>query len=1050
MQVSTLLNQLGYADSPNFLRRGEGKMESAPGYGHIFRHAVEKCGLHGVYVLRPPSGTTAEPMVPVVYLCEATSDEEADKTHRLVWNQDVVPFVLIQTPQTIRLYSGFRYRRRGEQPGKEILQVLKNTNEVLQLAESFHADAIDEATIWRRWGNEVRPEGRVDWRLLENLQQLDQELQKKKLKPEISHALIGKYVYLHYLKDHGILSKRKLEGWEITEEAVFGREATLPGVQRLIQQLDDWLNGSVFPLDFHKRDAPTQEHISMVAATFAGDQPLGDGRWQLHLDFQAYDFSYIPIETLSVVYEQFLHTSTSEEGLTRGKEAGAYYTPIPVVNFMLAEMEDRHPLSRGMRILDPACGSGAFLVQCYRRLIEREYPPTGDVPGPIKLRELLQEHIFGVDRDPDACSVTELSLLLTLLDYCNPPDLEDNKRVKLPSLRDENIFHANFFEDNAKLQSLLSKKKFDWVVGNPPWKKLNPKKLSLQDKPVWRWMEEQKDRERPIGGNQVAQAFAWAVGECLTAHGEAGLLLPAMTLFDDPSREFRSMFFRKFRVHAVANFANFANVLFAKRSQAPAASFFYGLRPHHFLKSEEDEEYITTYTPLVANQEPTRPVSENTRQETWSLVLNASEIRDIPLAKVATGNSLPWKLATWGSELDEKLLRRLARQFPRLRDSEKNQLVIISQGLELRRGQNGTEEVEPVPEVIGKWQLHVTELEKLRNFFAFPDHSLKTVGPEFGFARKRGGVRLPLSVCRPPHVIVSAARNFAVYSEEFIVVPPRQIGIVSTSNNRNFLKALALFLSSDFVFYHLLTSTELGVKRDRATLNALRELPIPLSNLSAKELEQWVRLHDQLVEETVKRFKLKESMFFSKESPNGAIDKLCRKLNDLVFDSLRLTDIDRVLIRDLVTVKLDLNEGQLGSNAVRPPTVSDLKRYARRLKSELDGFIEGELTGQHEINVIYEPTSAMLEVELTRNGHHGEIQVIPAEKDAAAELNTIRQRLRKQWSQWVYFDRNLRVYEGPRTFVFKPMQRFHWTESQAISDASNIIAETIAAAGETD
>jgi hypothetical protein len=202
------------------------------------------------------------------------------------------------------------------------------------------------------------------------------------------------------------------------------------------------------------------------------------------------------------------------------------------------------------------------------------------------------------------------------------------------------------------------------------------------------------------------------------------------------------------------------------------------------------------------------------------------------------------------------------------------------------------------------------------------------------------------------------------------------------------------------------------------------------------------------VTETVNRFKSKESTLFSKGSTDGARDKLYQELNDLVFDSLRLTDIDRALVHDLVTVKLELDEGKLGTNAVKPPTVSDLKRYAHRLKSELDSFIEGEIPGQHEVNVVYEPTSAMLEVELNRNGHQGEVQVVPAENDAATELNKIRKRLRKRSNQWVYFDRNLRVYEGTHTFVFKPMQRFHWTESQAVADASDIIAETIAAAGE--
>ena len=1047
MQMTTLLNQLGYNDSPNFLRSGEGQLESAPGYGHIFRHAVKECGLHGVYVLRPPSETTAEPTVPVVYVCEAASDERADEIHQLVWNQDVVPFVLTQTPQTIRLYPGFRYRRRGERPGKDVLQVLKGTSEVLQLAESFHADAIDEAKIWHRWGKEVRPEGRVDWQLLNSLQQLDQELQKADLKLEVSHALIGKYVYLHYLKDRDILSKRKLEGWGISEEEIFGRQATLAGFRRVVGQLDDWLNGRVFPIHFHGKDAPKQEHLRMVAATFMGDQPLGDGAWQLHLDFQEYNFSYIPIETLSVVYQQFLHASISEEGSTQGKDAGAYYTPIPVVNFMLAEMEDRHPLSRGTRILDPACGSGAFLVQSYRRLIEREYPPTSAPPGPIKLRELLQNHIFGVDYDSDACSVTELSLILTLLDYCQPPDLGDDKRVKLPSLRDANIFNTDFFEDSSKLQNLLSKKKFDWVVGNPPWKRLKPQKLKPKDKPAWNWMKGKQERKTPIGGNQVAQAFAWIVGDCLTRHGEAGLLLPAMTLFDDPSREFRSAFFHKFRVSAVANFTNFANVLFAN-SQAPAAAFFYRLHASQNTKIDTDEEYITTYTPLVANQEPTRPVSEHSRQETWSIVLNASEIRDIPLAKVVNGDSLPWKLATWGSELDEKLLRRLTRQFLCLRDLEDDQIFIASEGLQLRQ-KDSREEIDPIPEVAGKPQLDVQELKKLRHFFTFPGRALKTVASEFAFARKRGGVRRPLSICRPPHVIVSAARNFAIYSEEFIVVPPRQIGIVSPGGNRDLLKALALFLSSDFAFYHqFLTSTQLGVKRGVATLSALRGIPIPLSNLPKTELKGWAQLHDQLVEETVKRFSTKEQVLISQELSNEASDKLYHELNGLVFDSLDFGDIDRVLVRDLVSIKLELDEGKLGLNAVKPPTVPDLKRYSRRLKSELDGFIEGDLPGQHEVNVVHSPLSAMLEIKLTRNGHQDKVQVITADNDAAAELNKVRGRLRKQWSQWVYFDRNLRVYEKTRTFVFKPMQRFHWTESQAVSDASDIIAETIAAAGE--
>jgi len=152
--------------------------------------------------------------------------------------------------------------------------------------------------------------------------------------------LIGKYVYLHYLHDRGILSPKKLERWGIEKSTIFGRHATIDGVRLLLEHLDRWLNGSVFPLDFDSNTDLSEEHLRCVAGVFDGDDISEVGDSQLSLDFRAYDFSYIPIETLSVVYEQFLHASDESDKPSRGRQIGAYYTPIPVVNLMLSEMEE--------------------------------------------------------------------------------------------------------------------------------------------------------------------------------------------------------------------------------------------------------------------------------------------------------------------------------------------------------------------------------------------------------------------------------------------------------------------------------------------------------------------------------------------------------------------------------------------------------------------------------------------------------------------------------------------------------------------------------------
>ncbi len=302
-------------------------------------------------------------------------------------------------------------------------------------------------------------------------------------------------------------------------------------------------------------------------------------------------------------------------------------------------------------------------------------------------------------------------------------------------------------------------------------------------------------------------------------------------------------------MRTVANFSNLAEVLSAGRFRVPAAAFFYQLR-NEDLRETSENECVRVYSPFVANQEATRPAVPGMRGESWSIVINASEIRDLPLAQVVSGDGLSWKLATWGSELDVRLLRRLANRFPTVKQLEEEGRLVVSEGLQLRAksGEENQEALELVEEVVGEKQLDVDALKRLRHVFAFPSEAIVDVEPELKYVRSRGGIALPLSVCRPPHVIVSAARYFAVYSEQFLVVPPRQIGIVSPAEDHDFLKALSLFLSSDFVFYHqFLTSVQFGVQRARATLQALRTLPIPFAEYNRTELASWVDLHARLI-----------------------------------------------------------------------------------------------------------------------------------------------------------------------------------------------------------
>jgi hypothetical protein len=545
----------------------------------------------------------------------------------------------------------------------------------------------------------------------------------------------------------------------------------------------------------------------------------------------------------------------------------------------------------------------------------------------------------------------------------------------------------------------------------------------------------------------MARAFAWRVAEYVDDDGEIALFLPAMTLFEEAAKDFRSKFFHKMGVHTIANLSNLRWVISGGRFTAPAAAFFYRPRPQQ--QAPREDETIRTYSPLVANQEATGPIPDGERNETWGLVVNASEIRDVPMERILDGHSLPWKMASWGSEIDAKLMRRLQRQFRTIGDMQEKGLVTISQGLELRRA-DVAEDVELVSLPPGANTINLSILEGMRDFFVLPDQAIRRVPQELTHARK-GRVELPLSVCWPPHVLVSETRNFAILSEEFIIVPPRQIGIVSPAADADLLKALALFLRSDLAFYcEFFLSSGFGIERDRSTLRALRRIPSPLTTMNRHGIKAWSALYDVLSEATREVFRkqgLWENAALDVEVPAGPVvdGRLIEEMNCTIFDTVGLGHLERTLIRDFVHTRFSLNDGKLGRAAVGRPAEGDVQAYANRLQAELDEYIRGEIAGSHIVTVVYNDHSGMVRIGLAREiTAQGQVSVMRAEASEAAVLQECRQSIRQRRSQWVYFDRNLRVYDLHETHIFKPMQRFQWTETQARIDAADIISESIA------
>ena len=1013
--------QLGYTESPTYFESGRFNLLPYNELGYGCRKAAQTSGLRGVYLLRDKEGRNN---VPVVFLCQAKTEDEAHLIHRRIWNLNLVPFLVVETPTRVRVYQGFSFEPKAEKDLAFLDASLDNVAEVLERVGSFRAEAIDSGTVFKQWGAKVTPKSRVDTHLLGQLELLDDTLRKMGLPRDASHCLIGKYVWLSYLSDRRILSDWRLARAGVQRNEVFGPDAKLTAFHQLDEYLQGWLNGEIFPLHGEALRAVKSEHLQKVAAIFAGEEANG----QMPLFTDLYDFSHLPIETLSVVYEQFLHHKEEGDETSEGEESGAYYTPICLTDFMIEELDRKLPLRDGVAVFDPACGSGAFLVQAYRRLVERTKAERGDLKL-TELRSLVKENIFGVDRDPDACRVARMSLAIALLDYADPPDVSGpNSNFQLPSLAEDNIRQKDFFELDASWPLAKDRKPPQWIIGNPPWVELKTSKRGTEkdkrNKPAWDWFNKNKEIH-PTSGNQVAEAFLWRVTDFCRPETVIGLVVPAMTLFKHEAKKFRQTLFTNLNVWSVANFANLAYVLFSGRANRPAVCLFY--RPGNAPK-ELCEERIATFAPYVAEQNANQPGRAGEQLDTWNILVRAQDWREIDRKEAQKGERLTWKLAMWGSEREQRLLNRLRKQFPSFKDWAAAQRLIFAAAPEFRKGPGKGLTFEQ--RLVGQKRLSFAQLRNSDAIYTISQLASEMLTKESCYVRERGG-RKGFEACEPPHIILDKGWRFAVYTNEFCIPPAGQLAI--HGKNPVLLKALAAYLCSPIArWFQFFVSSEWGVAVSVARRADLCLLPIPIKSASDPKVAELASAYENLQ-------KHQDALM----TQDGKSNALKRQLDNQILELLGLRTQERDLIEGFFAGPWMLIKGKFPDEAVEAASSTDLKNYCRILRRELDDYLEDRGV-RHAITA----SLGANEVSVTIEGKRANQAIDPVIQAAVLQQSDAMRRiaasLREKHSQRVYFEKNLYLYyKGRMTFV-KPRRRLEWNARQALLDADDLIAELLA------
>lgn len=291
-------------------------------------------------------------------------------------------------------------------------------------------------------------------------------------------ALVGRALFIRFLTDRDILpASGVIPGVSIFTDCFASPEQAAA----TCKWLDETFNGDLLELPERGNLAwfraihehPGGSALNDLTAVLRGDKPLGDGAYQTRFSWSDLHFAYLPVGLLSQVYEEYAHRFESNAA----REDSVYYTPRHIAEYVVD-----HALrllghsAHQARILDPAAGGCVFLLAAFRRLVRARWDATGEAPTTATIRDILNNQLVGIDKNPAARQLSALALYLTALEL--DPAAASLRNLTFDALQGKVLLAAENWKDVNSGLSLGSLSlpipanlthTFDVVLGNPPW-----------------------------------------------------------------------------------------------------------------------------------------------------------------------------------------------------------------------------------------------------------------------------------------------------------------------------------------------------------------------------------------------------------------------------------------------------------------------------------------------------------------------------------------------------------------------------------------------------
>lgn len=943
---------------------------------------------------------------------EAPTERQIAQWHEAAWNVGVAPLLWVITPTDVRLYDCYASpaKESPQQIATEPLDVfsLQAEDRLRSLDAICGRYATETGAFWSSTiGKRIDRRHRVDRQLLDEINALENRLtalppvkgrpmqgeeEETQASRDFAQRLIGRCIFTSYLVDRGIA--RPFLPQEFSAD-VAGMFATVDSAFKLFQWLRSTFNGDLFPMD-----DPGAEH-----------QRLGDAHLELLRDFIEgrsllsgqgrlfrFRFDAIPVDLVSSIYQQFARSSAADDAHTQG----LHYTPVELVHLTLDPVFEALPASA--RVIDPTCGSGAFLVEAFRRLVWKR--TQGKAASRSIVRDVLYKQLYGIDINRSALGIAAFSLYLAALELDEEP-VQDIQDLKFHRLIGITLFEADTVND--ELPDLIAQRPFDAVVGNPPWTFV--KKVVASRKRKVGDIQSSRPRRSPD------QEFLWVASRLAGETGRIGMIMKASPFFskDAHAIQSREALLSTLRPAALVNLSALRKEGLFPDATGPALLFF----GRCALQSQKDH--------LLLGSIPWTPDF----RRNGIFHIGPGELRSVSLSRVLRTPPM-LKAATFGSVRDGWLIEKLERTFPTLEKVlDDARLNTRGQGFQV----NGGDDNEP--------PAHYAQLRVLTpddyTPFRIDGHAL----PRFDHdslhrSRNPAIFKGPILICPEGSFLNTTGRYSSTVSRADILYTESFYGVSFAEHELDAALVLSAILSSSLTTFQLAYGGGAwGLERTKVKPNDLLALRIPdLTATDPALLQAVLEAENRLAE--------------APEDPEylEALDRSVYDLYDLERDEALLAS------DSVVRSRLLLFEGKAERLAfTRRPSTDALIAYAGEVVHTVNAYLRAR--GKRHLEAIIYPrhitagnvvsgTPGMDAVRFAMVA--GAPPTLPCvHQGSDAEIARLASLFRGQASSDVppYLNerRQLRIYDENALFILKPSEVRYWTRTAGLNDGDAILAD---------